>query len=112
MLPLLSRAAGIGNSPPARNFAVSPDTAVRLGSASKCTRPTFSNAVSMPEALLGLRQEVALVALVVAVGAPPVMVCTVDATPLVMVVTVLLPVEPVEDVLVPPVGKKAPPQDW
>ena len=35
---------GIGNSPPARNFAVSPDTAVRVGSASVRTSPSRSNA--------------------------------------------------------------------
>ena len=46
-------ATGTGNSPPARNFAVSPDTAVRLGSASICTRPTCSSALSAPCTLFG-----------------------------------------------------------
>ena len=36
-------AIGTGNSPPARNFAVSPETAVRLGSASVRTRPVPSS---------------------------------------------------------------------
>ena len=48
MLPCWSRPAGTGNSPPARNFAVSPDTAVRLGSASVCARPIRSSACTMP----------------------------------------------------------------
>src|SRR6202000_2368976 len=53
MLPLLSRAAGTGNSPPARNFAVSPDTAVRFGSASVWMRPTCSSAPSVARRLFG-----------------------------------------------------------
>ena len=52
-LPWLSRPAGTGNSPPARNFAVSPETAVRFGSASVCTRPTVSSAFIVPCRLLG-----------------------------------------------------------
>src|ERR1700722_7770405 len=64
----------MGNSPPARNLAVSPDTAVRLGSARICTRPTCSRAVSAPWALLGLRQGVALFIVEVIDGVPPAMV--------------------------------------
>ena len=42
---LLSCAIGIGNSPPARKFAVSPEIAVRVGSASVRTSPFCSRAV-------------------------------------------------------------------
>src|ERR1700722_656959 len=102
----------MGNSPPARNLAVSPDTAVRLGSASKCTRPTCSSALNMPWALLGERQEVALLPPVVTVGTPLVTVCTTLGMPLVMVLTVLLPVVSAELTELLPVGKKAPAQAW
>ena len=39
---------GIGNSPPARKLAVSPDSAVRFGSASVVTRPSFCSRSSVP----------------------------------------------------------------
>ena len=39
-------AIGIGNSPPARKFAVSPEIAVRFGSAKVCSRPSSSSARS------------------------------------------------------------------
>ena len=40
----LDCAIGIGNSPPARKLAVSPDIATRLGSARVLTRPLVSSA--------------------------------------------------------------------
>ncbi len=46
-LPSLST-TGTGYSPPARNFAVSPDTAVRFGSASVRISPSRSSARSTP----------------------------------------------------------------
>ena len=51
-LPVLSSPVGTGNSPPARNLADSPDTAVRFGSASTRTRPTLSKAWMEDLALL------------------------------------------------------------
>ena len=44
-LPSRSRDVGTGNSPPARNFADSPEIAVRLGSASVRRRPSRSSAL-------------------------------------------------------------------
>src|SRR6185312_1395240 len=109
-LPSRSRLAGTGNSPPARNLAVSPETAVRLGSASMCTRPTGSSALSTPWALLGLEQGIEVLIELVTVGRPVVMVWVVDATPFVMEVTVLLPLTWLEPILEVWVGLNAPGQ--
>src|SRR5438874_2947890 len=53
MLPDRSCDIGTGNSPPARNFAGSPEIAVRFGSASECTSPIRSSACITPVTLLG-----------------------------------------------------------
>ena len=42
----MSAAIGTGNSPPARNRAESPDSAIRFGSANRRTKPFCSNAVT------------------------------------------------------------------
>ena len=66
--PLSPLSIGIGNSPPARKLAVSPESAVRLGSARTLTRPSSARAsmallrMSSPEVYLPN-------ALLVAVGA-------------------------------------------
>ena len=48
MLLSSSWPTGTGNSPPARKLAVSPESAVRLGSARTLTRPSRSSASMMP----------------------------------------------------------------
>ncbi len=63
-LPVVSSPVGTGNSPPARNLADSPDTAVRLGSARTRTRPTLSKA--WIEELAWLRRELPAVDAIVA----------------------------------------------
>ena len=42
--PLLAWGTGTGNCPPARKLAVSPESAVRFGSASSVTRPSVARA--------------------------------------------------------------------
>src|SRR6185437_4635014 len=46
--PVFDSDTGTGNWPPTRNFAASPETAVRFGSASVRTRPTCSKASTLP----------------------------------------------------------------
>ena len=48
MLSLSSWPMGTGNSPPARKLAVSPESAVRFGSARTLIRPSRSSASMMP----------------------------------------------------------------
>src|ERR1700749_1837626 len=83
----------MGNSPPARKRAVSPLTAVRLGSASRCTRPTCSSALRMPWPLFG--QILLLELVVVLTCGVPAVVVTLVVVPLVVTVkfggTMVLP---------------------
>ena len=51
---LLSAWTGIGNSPPARKLAVSPDSAIRFGSASRRAKPRFSSAWIITSAVVPL----------------------------------------------------------
>ena len=60
-IPMLPRfeETGIGNSPPARKLAVSPESAVRFGSARRRTTPRSSSACSRPSACTPLAEHAA-----------------------------------------------------